>query len=245
MEKLSIEQFLNIGEFTQGSGDGAGDGISDGTGYGLGHSYGSDYGHGFGYGYGSGYSNGDAYGKGTGYGKGAGHGYESGDGHGDGCGYGNGSQIKSINGKAVYQINDIATIIDSVHFNYAKGYTLNSDLTTTPCFIAKCGNFFAHGKTLKDAFADARKKYEKSLPLEERIIAFNVKYPDNDKPISGRELFEWHHILTGSYRLGREQFCRERGLDINNTYTVKEFISITENAYGCGVIKQLKESRSI
>lgn len=241
MEELNIKLFLDIGEFPRGSGDGAGDGTSDGTGYGYGHGYGFDYGCGIGHGYGSDYSNGDAYGKGTGYGKGAGHGYESGDGYG----YGYGSQIKSINGKAVYQINDIATIIESVHENYAMGRILNSDLTTTPCFIAKCGNFFAHGKTLKDAFADARKKYEKSLPLEERIIAFNVKYPDNDKPISGRELFEWHHILTGSYRLGREQFCRERGLDINNTYTVKEFISITENAYGCGVIKQLKESRSI
>lgn len=237
MEKLSIEQFLNIGAFTQGSGDGAGDGTSDGTGYGYGHGYGFDYGCGIGHGYGSDYSNGDAYGKGTGYGKGAGHGYESGDGHG----YGYRSQIKSINGKAVYQINDIATIIDSVHFNYAKGYILNSNLTTTPCFIAKCGNFFAHGKTLKEAFADARKKYERNAPLEERIKLFNAKFPENDKPVAGRDLFEWHHILSG----GREQFCKEKGLDIDAEYTVREFISLTENAYGGDTIKQLKESRGI
>ena len=239
MEELNIKLFLDIGEFPRGSGDGAGDGTSDGTGYGYGHGYGFDYGCGIGHGYGSDYSNGDAYGKGTGYGKGAGHGYESGD------GYGYGSQIKSINGAVVYQIDDIATLIDSVHGNHAKGRILNSDLNTTPCYIAKCGNFFAHGKTLKDAFADARKKYEKSLPLEERITTFNAKFPDNNNPISGRELFEWHHILTGSCRLGREQFCQERELDINNTYTVKEFISITENAYRCDIIKQLKESRGI
>lgn len=241
MEKLSIEQFLNIGEFTQGSGDGAGDGTSDGTGYGYGHSYGSDYGHGFGYGYGSDYSNGDAYGKGTGYGKGAGHGYESGDGHGDGYG----SQIKSINGKAVYQINDIATIIESVHENYVMGSILNSDLTTTPCFIAKCGNFFAHGKTLKEAFADARKKYEENLPLEECIARFNAQFPENDKPVVGRDLFEWHHIFTGFCLMGREQSCKEHNLSFDKQYTVREFISLTENAYGGDIIKQLKESRGI
>ena len=185
----------------------------------------------FGYGYDSGY----------GYGNGYGNGY----GDGDGNGYGNGSQIKSINGLRVYQVDSVATIIYNVHGNYAVGGILNSDLTITPCYIAKCGNFFAHGKTLREAFADTREKYESNAPLEDRISNFNAKFPDNDKPVSGRELFSWHHILTGSCRMGREQFCIDKGLDIDAEYTVRQFIRITEHAYGMNVIKQLKESRGI
>ena len=45
--------------------------------------------------------------------------------------------------------------------------------------------------------------------------------------------------------MGREQFCKEKGLDIDAEYTVREFISLTENAYGGDTIKQLKESRGI
>ena len=122
---------------------------------------------------------------------------------------------------------------------------MGGDLTMTPCYIAKCGNSFAHGETLNDAFRDARVKFEERAPLEERIARFNTLFPENDKPISGRELFSWHHILTGSCLMGRENFCREHGLDIDAEYTIAEFIRLTEKAYGKEAIKQLKESRGI
>ena len=165
-----------------------------------------------------------------------------------GCRYDNrpfGNSIKKFNNQIVREIDYIPTIIEYINGNYAKGYILNEDLSTTPCFIAKCGHYFAHGKTLAKARKDAQIKYEENLSIEERIELFNVKYPSNDEPIDGKELFDYHHILTGSCLLGRQSFCKERGLDLNSKYTVREFIAITEGAYGNEVIKKLKESRGL
>ena len=167
----------------------------------------------------------------------------SGSGYGSGYGSGSGDGIEKINGDTVYKIDSIQTLIDNVHGNYAKGRILNIDLTTTECFIAKCGNYFAHGKTLPKARSDAHEKYEENLPLEERIKSFNQKFTSDTELISGKELFSWHHILTGSCLLGRQNFCKDHGLDINSKYTVKQFIELTENAYGSDIIRKLKESR--
>ena len=256
-----IKRFLAVDEYlyVYGSGDGSvygsgsgygygsGDGSvsGDGSGYGDGSGSGSGYGYGSGSGYGdgSGYGSGSGSGYGSGYGSGDGSGSGSGDGSGSGYGYGYG--VIEYNHKKVYKIDGIATIIDSVHGNYAKGKILKNDLTLIECYIAKCGNFFAHGETLKQALADASEKYNENKPLEERIADFNETYPDNDAPIDGNELFSWHHILTGSCLFGRKEFCSSKGLDLNAKYTVREFISLTENAFGSDVIKQLKQSRNL
>ena len=179
------------------------------------------------------------------YGSGYGSGSSYGDGDGSSDGSGDGSGVIEYNHQKVYKIDGIPTIIDSVHGNYAKGKILKDDLTLTECFVAKCGNFFAHGETLKQALSDASEKYNENKPLEERIAEFNETYPDNDAPIDGNELFSWHHILTGSCLFGRKNFCSSKGLDVNAKYTVREFISLTENAFGSDVIKQLKESRKL
>jgi hypothetical protein len=140
-------------------------------------------------------------------------------------------------------IDKVQTIIKSIHDNYAKGLILNSDLTLTPCFIAKEGNFFAHGKTLKEAVQDAHGKYMEAVPVEERIAEFNRQYPDRKKKVDASELFQWHNTLTGSCLMGREQFCREHNLDYKNgKYTVNEFIELTKDAYGSEIIKQLRDS---
>ena len=165
------------------------------------------------------------------------------DGSGDGDGDGDGIDI--FNHQKVYKIDGIQTIIDSVHGNYAKGKILNDDLTTKECFIAKCGNYFAHGKTLKQALLDASEKYNENKPLEERIKEFNEKFPEDNVLYSGSELFSWHHILTGSCLFGRQQFCESKGLNVNSKYTIKQFISLTENAFGSDIIKKLKFSRKL
>ena len=166
-----------------------------------------------------------------------------GDGYGDGSGYGSGDGIKSFNGKQVHIIDDVQTIIESVHSSYASGYILNSDLTLTPCYIAKVGDYFAHGTTLKQAVQDASAKYEKNKPLTERIADFKRQYPTLDSVAKGADLFRWHNTLTGSCRLGREQFCRDHNIDPDKvTMTVREFLTLTENAYGKDIIKQVKEA---
>ena len=222
--KDKVKQFLSIS-----SGYGYGYGYGDGDGNGNGNGSGSGYGYGYGYGDGDGDGSGDGNGSGSGYGYGYGYGY--------------GEGINKFNGDEVYMIDKVQTIIKSIHDNYAKGLILNSDLTLTPCFIAKEGNFFAHGKTLKEAVRDAHGKYMEAVPVEERIAEFNRQYPDRKKKVDASELFQWHNTLTGSCLMGREQFCREHNLDYKNgKYTVNEFIELTKDAYGSEIIKQLRDS---
>ena len=247
-QKQEITTFLQIDEYLSCYGDGSGydDGFDDG--FGSGNGFGDGSVDGDGYGYGNGNGSGNGYDDGSGYGFGNGNGDGSGD--GDGYGYGNGSghgdgdgnDIEYLNNQKIYTIDNIPTLIDSVHTNYAKGRILNSDLTTKPCFIAKCGNFFAHGETLRQAVSDAKSKYNQSLPVEDRVKAFNTQYPDRDKKIPAQELFQWHNTLTGSCLLGRKQFCEEHNLDYESGfYTVNEFISLTRDAYGGEVIRMLEQ----
>ena len=168
----------------------------------------------------------------------------SGDGSGSGYGDGSGSGdcIKSFNGKQVYDIDDTLTIIESIKANYAKGFTLQSDLTLKPCFIAKVGYCFAHGETLKEALDDATSKYSQNMPIEERINLFKETF-DYSKVYPAKEFFKWHNTLTGSCEYGRKSFCQERGIDIEKDMLyVREFIDLTINSYGSDIIIQLKES---
>ena len=192
-------------------------------------------------GYGSGYGSGSGDGFGDGSGSGSGFGDGSGDGSGYGDGYGDG--VKSFCGQKVYIIDCMQTLIDSVHGNYARGAILKSDLTTESCYVAKVGNYFAHGATLKQAVADAQAKYDKNKSLSERIDDFRQQYPTLDTVCYGADLFRWHNTLTGSCQFGRQQFCTERGIDPDTvTMTVAEFIELTKDAYGNSAIRQLREA---
>ena len=226
-----IKAFLKVDDYPCGYGCGNGYGYGDGCGYG----YGDGCGCGNGYGYGDGF--GDGYGYGDGFGDGDGYGY----------GFGNyDGNIKSLNGQPVYIIDETQTIITQVVGQYAKGFILGSDLTMTPCYIAKCGNYFAHGETIREALEDAVSKYEQDLPTEERIANFNSTFPDNDKPVKVSLLYVWHNRLTGSCAMGRQVFAKEHGIDISaDSMTVSEFVRLTENSYGGDVIKLLKQSRGL
>ena len=181
------------------------------------------------------------YGSGDGYGSGYGYGDGYGDGSGSGYGDGYGSGLISFAGQQVYFIDKMPTVIEQVRCNLAKGFTINNDLTTTPCCIAKARNLFAHGKTVKEAQQALQEKIFDNMDIDEKIDAFlekfklGVKYP-------AKEFYDWHNKLTGSCTFGRDSFCRNHGIDLENgMYTVQEFIEITENDYGSSVIKQLKE----
>ena len=177
-------------------------------------------------------------GKGSGDGFSDGNGDGSGSGNGSGNGYGNGD-IKSFDGKNVFMIDDIQTIITAVFGNTAKGYILENDLTLTPCYVAKSGNTFAHGNTLKEAIDALRDKLFDDMPEEDRIAEFfkthspGVKYPAKD-------LFVWHNRLTGSCEAGRMSFVRSHDIDLeNDTFTIEEFVSLCKDSYGGETIKKL------
>ena len=235
-----IREFLSIySGYGDGSGSGSGSGYGDG--YGDGYGYGSGYGYGDGSGDGYGSGSGYGYGDGSGDGSGSGYGYGYGDGSGSGSGSGYGDGIKTFNGDKVYIIDDIPTIIKHVHDNVAKGYILNDDFTLTETFVAKGNGKFAHGETLHEAFASLQEKLYDDSTEEERLEAFKKHFPDFTKKVSAKELFHWHHVLTGSCKQGRLSFCTNKGIDIDNdTYTVHEFIELTQDSYGGDIIRKLK-----
>ena len=141
-------------------------------------------------------------------------------------------------------VDSVPTLIYSIHGNYAKGRILRKDLTTECCFIAKVyGRYFAHGKTLKQAFDDAMSKSFQDIPEDERIERFNEQYPNKDAKIPAKELFIWHNRLTGSCEMGRNNFVLNHGIDIENDFfTVREFVELTKNDYGGDIIRKILES---
>ena len=218
-----------------------------------GYSYGYSYSYGYGDGHGHGSGAGDGYGSdfgagdgsGSGYGDGSGSGYGSDFGAGDGSGFGAGDgsgDISTYEGNIVDYIDGVPTIITRIHNNIAKGYVIKRDMTLEACYVAKVGNSFAHGETTKDAVADAEAKEMERMPVEERIEKFIEKFGSLDSEHTGKEFYDWHHILTGSCRMGRDEFCKDNYIDLDKKYTVGYFLSITKNAYGGSVIDKILET---
>ena len=200
--------------------------------------YGSGYGSGYGYGSGSGYGSGYGYGSGDGYGSGYGYGYGSGDGDGYGDGYG----VVAVAGHTVYTVDDVPTLIHSIHGNVASGEILNADFTTSKCYIVKGGGFFAHGSTIREAQEALEEKIMDNMPVEEKIAKFIDAFaPGTKYPVS--EFYRWHNTLTGSCEMGRQSFARDHEIDIeHDMMTPEEFIDLTKDAYGGSIIRQLKEA---
>lgn len=155
-------------------------------------------------------------------------------------GSGDGSGIKEINGNYVFEIDGVLTIITSIHFNIAKGFIANRDLTLTPTFLVKGSNMFAHGKTIKEAMQSLQEKIYSNLDAKEQVEEFRKKFNNVDK-YSGEEFFSWHHILTGSCLQGRQSFVENSGYKLTDMFTVKEFLKIVKNQYGWEYIKVLEE----
>lgn len=218
----------------------------DGAGYGAGYGFGVG-GYGDGYGILNYDKNGtdgvvwdvagpDAnIGCGCGFGSSYGYGYGSGDDLG----------VKEINGNIVCIIDDIPTIITSVRNNIAKGFIVKNDLQFEPCYIVKENNQFAHGSTLKDAFMSLQEKLYDDSTEEERIEAFMKQFPEYDVKYDNMDLFVYHHVLTGSCRMGREAFMSNKGLSLDGKTSVREFVKLTQDAYGGDIIKKLPETYGI
>ena len=240
MEILNIQQWLENGSGPgsgAGFGCGAGAGDYDGSGYGAGYGAGDGAGSGDGSGAGSGYGDGFCYG----YGSGAGFGCGAGDHDGSGGCDCDSSDVKSFCGSPVFIIDRIPTIITAVFGSYAKGYILEQCLTLTPCYIAKQESHFAHGKTLSEAVTAVAEKAFEDMSEEDRIAEF-WKCHENDVKYPARDLYDWHHRLTGSCEIGRNTFAAEHGIDLNSDmFTVAEFVELCWKSYGGEIIRKLAE----
>ena len=232
-----VERFLSI-KIIDGCGYGKGDGF--GSGYGKGDGFGSDKGSVLGLNYsegvGFGLCDGHIDGSGDGSGFSEGSGSEDGDGEGSGI---SAMNIKTFKGHMVDYIDGVPTIITHIHNNVASGFIIRFDMTLMPCYVATVGNSFAHGKTLKDAVKDAEAKEIGEMPIEERIEKFIEVFGSLDSEHTGKEFYDWHSILTGSCRMGRDKFCKENGIDLTKKYSVRYFLNITKNSYGGDVIKEI------
>lgn len=223
-EENSIDDF----DGGYGAGDSAGHGSEDGSGDGSGKSFGAGFG----------LDNGSGDSSGFGSNLGNGHGDDYGSGDGSGFSFGNG--IKTYIGKTIYQIDWTPTIIESVRGNVAKGFIVKDDLTLEPCFVVKQDNFFAHGETLHKAQEALQDKLSSKYDEDTRIEMFKKEFPDNNKKYPAKSFFVWHNKLTGSCEMGRKNFCRLKGINIEtDTFTVAEFLKITERVYGSSILKKL------
>ena len=169
----------------------------------------------------------------------SGSGYGDGYSYGDGDGSGSGDGLSKYNGQKVYEIDSLQTVIESVKGNYAKGYIISQDLITKPCYIAKAGDYFAHGDTLKEAQIAVLQKYNQNLSEEDRTVMFQEQFKAGEE-YPAKMFFDWHNILTGSCEFGRKEFCRVNNIDIKNEkMTVSRFFELTKDAYGKEIIKKL------
>lgn len=225
---------------------GIGYGGSGNGGYGNGGNdgYGRDYGNGGGYGKGNGNSYDLTYGNGNGSGYGSGYDDSNGYGYGRDCdsGYGCGKGIKKINGMDVVEIDGILAAIKRVWENMAFGYVFEK-MQLKPCWVVKQDGLFAHGETVKEAFAALQEKLFDNMTADERINAFlkeiksNTEYP-------AKMFYDWHHRLTGSCEFGRNQFIKNHNIKLDQLMTVRDFIELTKNDYGGEIIKELEKRLS-
>lgn len=191
---------------------------------------------------------GDGNGYGNGYGSGDGNGYGDGYGNGYGCGDGDGSRQKNVKafcGKDLHWIDGVPTIIDRVHGNIAQGRILLRNMTTKKCYITRNDRYFAHGDTVREALEALISKEFDGMPEEDRIKAFRREFPETDKPYPNKSLFDWHNRLTGSCLAGRRAFVQDHGLSMDGKTTVREFIRLTEDAYGGSTVRKLKKEYGI
>ncbi|MBR1725318.1 MAG: hypothetical protein IJ724_01485, partial [Muribaculaceae bacterium] len=143
-------------------------------------------------------------------------------------------------GQRVHMIDDVPTIFNAVRGNIARCSIMQQDWSLKPCWVARVGDCFAHGATVHDAWHDAQAKHTQRLPVKERIRMFNEQFPDRGKPVAVKTLYDWHGILTGSCRMGRNEFAREHGIDIeHDSMSVNDFIKLTADSYGGDIIKKL------
>ena len=170
------------------------------------------------------------------------HGYGSGDGSGYGSGDGTNYGVATFCGDPVQRVDGVATIIRSIHGSIARGDILRGDLTLQKCYIAKGSGLFAHGETIREAQEALETKIMDEMQVEEKIELFRKKFKNGIK-YPAKDFYAWHHMLTGSCEMGRKEFARERGINIETAmFTPEEFIAITENAYGGKIIRMLKEA---
>lgn len=77
--------------------------------------------------------------------------------------------------------------------------------------------------------------------MEERLAKFKAEFPSLLAVATCATFYKWHHILTGSCAMGRNEFVKSHSLDMEKEYTVEYFLDIVKDSYGRAAIRQLRE----
>ncbi|WP_448607207.1 leucine-rich repeat domain-containing protein [Paenimyroides ceti] len=132
--------------------------------------------------------------------------------------------------KNIQMIDGIATIIRSKRkrdiFQIYQGSIFN---TNENCFVAKRDNYYAHGKTIKDAIEDVNFKF-----LQE-----NLEVKDLVKEIKQKKLISVSEfrLITGACKMGCESFMSQKGLT-ETTYPLDKAIELLQGQFGWSKIKE-------
>lgn len=148
------------------------------------------------------------------------------------------TKITRFNGEQVYYIDGMPTVLTSVHGDIAHGYTIGDDLTTTECYVARGHGYFAHGNTAREAAAGLERKIVAGMDTGAKVEEF-VKRFDKDGKYPVRDFYEWHGLLTGSCKFGRDSFAKEHGISMDGEMGTKEFLGLTKDAFGSEVIREV------
>lgn len=155
-----------------------------------------------------------------------------------------------------FQPSDVATVVrckDCKHYkNYGKTPLLIDvkNVKAVWChrrarydeeYRMSPDDFCSYGETLGDAMAALRDKLFEDMSEEERIAAF-LRETEDGKAYPAQYFYDWHHQLTGSCDMGRRQFARDHGIDVENAdMTLREFLELTRDAYGGNVIRKVQK----
>ena len=86
---------------------------------------------------------------------------------------------------------------------------------------------------------------QRKMPIKEQIENFIAAFGSLDSEHKGKAFYDWHHILTGSCKVGRDKFCKSHKIDLKQKYSVKYFLDITKKSYGKSIIKLIEEAYKV
>lgn len=76
---------------------------------------------------------------------------------------------------------------------------------------------------------------------EERIEAFVKKFPNYDMLYATFSLITTSSLAHGE----RESFCKDKGINLDGSTTVREFVSLTKDSYGAETIRKLPQAYGV
>lgn len=145
----------------------------------------------------------------------------------------------------IFIIDSLPTILTSVKGNLAKGYILRRDMTCTPTYVAKGEDYFAHGTTPRDAYANLEEKILANMDIEEKIEKFKEAFPVTKTTLPKKHSVEtfrtWFKNLTGACAQGISTFMEDRGIKEDGKFTILEFFDTIEDAYAWNSLRDLAE----